>query len=383
MGFLERRPLSRSRRARPSAIASLVATLLLVAALPTPARAVEGTSCVPEPTDMFLRYGELVTCSIDVVGDSDLFRFQGVAGEVVRIAIHGAGAAFEVLGPNGARIGGSIIAADITLTQSGVHTIAVQHNTNSGTTPYALALDRLSPPAPTARAINYGQNVHDEINPVGDMDLFVFPGAAGTVVRVSTTHAAGFEVLSPGGVRLGGSIISTDVTLTQTGIHTIFVHQNTNSGILDYTLSLQCLVGPCPATPPLGLSASVNQSSFGAGETLTLGYGLANPGRPGAADLYLGIVLPDGSLLFFTEGGGIAFGSLAELSSFAPFIEAIPLGAASTVDGSVFVSYVLTGSEPSGNYTFFLLALHSGALVDGVLGAEDILGFALAPFAFR
>ena len=378
MDSFERPPRSLIRRARPSTAAWLVALL----ALATRVHAIEGVPCRPEPTDLLIRYGDLITCAIDVIGDSDLFRFEGVAGEVVRITISGSGAAFEVLAPNGARIGGSIVADDIALTETGLHTIVVRHNTNSNTVSYALALDRLSPPAPTARVIDYGQNLQDEINPVGDMDLFVFTGAAGTVVRVSTTNSAGFEILAPDGAHLGGSIISADVTLAQTGIHTIFVHHNTNSGTLDYTVSLQCLVGPCPAIAPLGLSASVNQSSFGPGDTLTLGYAVTNPGRPGAADLYLGIVLPDGSLLFFT-GSGLEFGSIDDPTSFAPFAEAIPLSAASSLSEPAFASYTLVGGEPSGNYVFFLLALQRGALADGILGPDEIIGFALAPFAFR
>ena len=42
-------------------------------------------TCDPEPTNMLLTYGDTVTCSIEVVGDTDGFRFSGTAGEKVII----------------------------------------------------------------------------------------------------------------------------------------------------------------------------------------------------------------------------------------------------------------------------------------------------------
>ena len=48
----------------------------------------EGQPCAPEPTDQLVAYGDHVyPCAIDQAGDSDLFRFQGVAGELVAIRV--------------------------------------------------------------------------------------------------------------------------------------------------------------------------------------------------------------------------------------------------------------------------------------------------------
>ena len=43
---------------------------------------VEGVPCSPEPTDMVISYGDLVTgtnCDISPAGDTDIFRFSGTA----------------------------------------------------------------------------------------------------------------------------------------------------------------------------------------------------------------------------------------------------------------------------------------------------------------
>ena len=45
--------------------------------------AVEGRSCSPEPTDMIIKYGNLVNCKVDFVGDSDILRFAGAKGETI------------------------------------------------------------------------------------------------------------------------------------------------------------------------------------------------------------------------------------------------------------------------------------------------------------
>ena len=48
----------------------------------------EGQPCNSEPTDQLVAYGDQIQpCSIGIVGDSDLFRFQGSLGEVVLIKV--------------------------------------------------------------------------------------------------------------------------------------------------------------------------------------------------------------------------------------------------------------------------------------------------------
>ncbi len=43
----------------------------------------EDTPCSPEPTNMPVSYGDLISCQLETTGDSDIFTFAGAAGDVI------------------------------------------------------------------------------------------------------------------------------------------------------------------------------------------------------------------------------------------------------------------------------------------------------------
>lgn len=144
------------------------------------------------------------------------------------------------------------------------------------------------------------------------------------------------------------------------------------------------LSGPWGLTlpPQLSLRATVNQTSFAVGQTLTTTIGALNPGLIGSVDVYIGVLLPDGRIVFFVPGGGTAIGSVASLASFRTIATGVSLGAPLAVTIPSFSTYTWTGVEPRGTYSFFFLAVTAGALTDGVVTDAEILAIEVAPFVF-
>ena len=112
---------------------------------------IEGTQCNPEPTDMNIAYGDLITCSIDPVGDSDTFRFFGTIDDTIVLQATRQSASLisciELIAPDNSRqtaCAGSVTnRIDTTLDQTGTFTILVTDSSGTGSGPYALALQCL------------------------------------------------------------------------------------------------------------------------------------------------------------------------------------------------------------------------------------------------
>jgi hypothetical protein len=124
----------------------------------------------------------------------------------------------------------------------------------------------------------------------------------------------------------------------------------------------------------LTLSASVNQQTFALGQALSAGGAVVDPGFPGAADFYVGILRPDGSIQFFTTAG-IVLGNVANVASFRPLAVAVPLATPFSIDAPGFYTHQWTADDLHGGYVFFVAAVKTGTL-------DQILGLATASFSF-
>lgn len=218
---------------------------------------IEGIRCAPEPTDMFINYGNLINCQIDPIGDIDFFRFSGAPGELIRVQIatqDGIGTpTFEVFFPDGAPVPSCSQffstdpgVADCQLTQAGTYTIRVNENGANNTVDYGLALERIVPLSAAAQPLASTQTLAAEINAVGDIDAFFFSGNANDLYFVQIARQGGsgtpvFEVFSPDGNLLCAKLDfsnpgTADCQLTQTGAHTILVSERDSNNTVQYGL---------------------------------------------------------------------------------------------------------------------------------------------------
>ncbi len=135
-------------------------------------------------------------------------------------------------------------------------------------------------------------------------------------------------------------------------------------------------------TASLTVQATVSPTTtFTNGQTLMTGGSVNNPGNPGSADFYVGILRPNGSIQFFTPG--IVIGSLANLGSFRPLATGIPLGTPFSVNQPGFYTHQWVAGDLRGSYVFFIAVLRAGALADGVVTNDEILALATAPFSVQ
>lgn len=236
----------------------LVCTLCL--AQPITAQT-EGTQCIDEPTDQPISYGTVITCTINPVGDTDFFRFMAVGNERIVVQasrVGGSSSPCLDLFPSGVTacaISGSNRLI-VTLNTPGLHSIRIRDRENDNTANYTLVLERLLPNPSNARTVHFGETLTDRIDPVGDLDLYVFEGVAGATVSLHATRVGGssapcLELFDPDSVQSTACAISGSNSLThvlpETGSYVVMVRDRENDNVADYTLTLECLSGSCAA----------------------------------------------------------------------------------------------------------------------------------------
>jgi hypothetical protein len=175
---------------------------------------------------------------------------------------------------------------------------------NDQTISYALSLERISPPSPTATPLRFAQNLSDEISPVGDIDLFFFQGISGDAVVVSTGRVSGggdacVEVFDPQGANVGVARCGygggeVRVTLATTGTYTVRVSEAYADQAVAYSVDLQC-VGQCPSIPLPAMSVTLTGcTTCKAGDIFAARVVINNSSTPPrAAELKLGFYQPD------------------------------------------------------------------------------------------
>jgi hypothetical protein len=234
---------------------------------------IENTSCLLEPTDLIITYGTLINCSIDVSGDSDIFRFSGTDGE--RIVIQGAwqsGAlrpCVTLVAPDASQLSMCNNAftnrIDTTLSLTGTYSIIVHDWFGTSTGNYGLALERVSPPSSGTSPIQYGEIISEEINLGGDIDLYSFEGTENDSIIIDASWQEGalrpcIELFPPEGdvIKTCNNAFTNSINtkLSTTGTHSVLIYDWFGTSIGEYSLGIQCLSGPCTPLPTHNLSVS-------------------------------------------------------------------------------------------------------------------------------
>jgi hypothetical protein len=137
-----------------------------------------------------------------------------------------------------------------------------------------------------------------------------------------------------------------------------------------------------PPAPPT-VRVTLGGTGFLLGQTFALGLTVENPTGNFPADLYAGVLLPDGRTVVFlsvqgTPGGTASLDGPARLQP----VQAVAGGA--SVDKPTFAQLTIPGTAPTGTYRAFAALVRLGALLDNRVDPADLLAvdvrvFTVAP----
>jgi len=226
-------------------------------------------------------YGQHTSgCSISPATNLDLFRFQGKAGDQVRLRVAGQSndldPRVDIYSPTNTKTpiaspscsapswGTCTFQHAWTLKQTGTYTLVVSDNGNDNSGNYQLQLERIPPVIPVP-GIKSGQTVKDVISPSTDIDYFVFNGVAKDLVQFAVqgltnnldpvleiwdaTTATTVASKSCSAPSWGTCTFNFSFNLPSTGRYYAIVYDSGADNTGSYNLSATCLLGTCPTTP--------------------------------------------------------------------------------------------------------------------------------------
>ena len=213
--------------------------------------------------EISILFGEVITCAIDLVGDSDLFTFEASSGDavIVQVAQTVGGGSTEPCVQ--VYFGGTLVDGacdtndprlDLSLSETGVYTIVVFDQDNNAALDYSLDLERILPLSCSTTPICFGCLLQDDISPVGDLDVFAFSGNSGDLVIITVDETSGgastepcVELFHPDltvNSDCDSNVAMIDLTLNDTGFYNVVVSDGNNDASLSYDITVEC-TGSC------------------------------------------------------------------------------------------------------------------------------------------
>ncbi len=218
-----------------------------------------------------LALGDLVTSTLSSQGEIDCFTFVGAAGDDILLMSREV-SGFTVSNPTTSLHDstGAIVVGDfsndqvrVTLPIEGLYSVRVRSSGTQFGGTFAIGLEGLAPLSPDTIRIEPGALVSGSVGAVGETDLYVFDGTAGSSVFVTMSGFSGVNaaVFAP-----DGQVVQSDVSnelaqlsLPATGQYTLRVRASTANNATQtgsYTLGFE-------GVPPLMAGDSTRVSLGG------------------------------------------------------------------------------------------------------------------------
>jgi hypothetical protein len=398
-------PTSRSTHLWPLVVMLLAALACTLTGTPTATPPPPSATPIPVTPDTpggDVRYDELVADVItDEAGDS--WNFDGVAGDVVTIAVHAPelDSRLELIAPDGGLLaedddsgpGANPLIKNLVLPEAGAYQIKVLgEGSANGAYSLSLTLGELAggPPDTDGGFLRYDEAVRDQVTD-GAVDEWVFEGAAGdeiTIVLYSDEFDTELEVLDPDGATVfrdddggaGQSSLIQGLRLASDGTFTILAQGRGGAGgayLLTLVLSNAALIEGTDGGP-IEIGASVEDAisdndgdawtfSGEAGDSVTIA--LNGDGLDTMLELYG----PDGTLVAADDDSGPDLSSRLE-------------NARLPVSGE----YTILALGYDGQYGYYTLSLEPGeppeargGLAVGQTISDTLLSTAGAVYSFE
>jgi hypothetical protein len=202
-----------------------------------------------------LVYGQTLNATLEAISAMDPYRFQGEAGEVVRIRMSEGSSLeprIELFNDQGRPLasletfGDTIL--DVTLETTGTYYLLLSDGNGDESGVYSVTLQRLNPPIGSVELV-YGQTLNATLEAISAMDPYRFQGSAGDVVRIRMTDPSSLEprieLFNDQGHLLGTQETfedtTLDATLESTGTYYFLLSDGGGDETGDYTVNLQKL----------------------------------------------------------------------------------------------------------------------------------------------
>lgn len=320
------------------------------------------------PHARVLTLGQTLTDAIEVIGDIDLLRFDGTAGDIVRLqAVKQTSSSaqtvcIEVFDPDALALQqgcGASAVLNMTLTKTGTYAALVFEHGHDQPVPYAVTLESIRQPTPTTRALPYDTSLSDTIEVDGDLDLFMFNGVAGDLIRLqaikqtsSSVPTVCVELFDPQATLVhagcGAGAVAT-LTPASTGTFFVLVSEAGQDATLPYAVSVICISGTCPPppAPPAPTTFRITGRVRDQNDSPVAGVALHLAGQSVAT----ATTQADGTYMFsgLAAGGSFTITPMRPLYTFLPASQTFPTltqdteAAPFTVAGGVFTRYFAEG----------------------------------------